>query len=296
LRSRFRLHGGGHRAFHGGAGLPQAARQLRARAQLGRAPGRDHTRSPLHRVLGFPERDPRRPIESSESREHVAPDASCRAPQFPRTAPGSPKRARTLSACHAPTWQTSQARSAFPRQVSVTMSLAEALDADIRTATGTSALPLWPSFPPAFTHGCRALDPLFAGCYPGEAWATCGLSNSAVERIHEHTCERSKPHPLDGQAHRWWVAPTLAGLHQLSLLRPGVARDGKPSARNPHSVDLSPPWIYPNLIHSDTSCRKPNAEARRIQRASGHLAVTRCPRKRGFDMPGPSAPKRQEAL
>jgi len=35
-------------------------------------------------VLGIPERDSRRPIESLASREHVASDTSCRAPPFPR--------------------------------------------------------------------------------------------------------------------------------------------------------------------------------------------------------------------
>jgi hypothetical protein len=36
------------------------------------------------RVLGFPKRDSRRPIESFASREHVASDTPCRAPPFPR--------------------------------------------------------------------------------------------------------------------------------------------------------------------------------------------------------------------
>lgn len=80
-------------------------------------------------VPGFPERDARRPVESYASREHVAPDASCRASQLTRTAPGSPKGARTLSTSHAPTHEAFQARSAFPRQVPATSPLAEANDA-----------------------------------------------------------------------------------------------------------------------------------------------------------------------
>lgn len=95
---------GRHRAFHGGTGSPQAATQLRARTRLvPRSWLRPFSLSPFG-VLGFPERNSRRPIESCASREHVASDASCRAPSFARTAPGSPKGARAFSTHHAPTW------------------------------------------------------------------------------------------------------------------------------------------------------------------------------------------------
>jgi hypothetical protein len=108
-------YGGRHTAFHSSTGSPQAATQLRARTRLEPCPWlRPFSLSPFE-VLGFPERDSRRPIESRKSREHVAPDTPCRALPFPRTAPGSPKRARTLSTCHAPTQQAFQARSAFLR-------------------------------------------------------------------------------------------------------------------------------------------------------------------------------------
>jgi hypothetical protein len=80
-------------------------------------------------VLGFPESDSRQPIESDASREHVASGTSCRASPFPRTAPGSPKRARESSTCHAPTQQASKTRSAFLRQVPSTTPLTEARSA-----------------------------------------------------------------------------------------------------------------------------------------------------------------------
>lgn len=118
--------GGRLRAFHGGAGSPQAAPQLRARPRLVPRPWlRPFPLSPPG-VPGFPERDPRQPIESYASREHVASDASCRAPELTRTAPGSPKGARAPSTCHAPTCQAFKVRSAFLRQVPATSHLAGA--------------------------------------------------------------------------------------------------------------------------------------------------------------------------
>jgi hypothetical protein len=145
------------------------------------------------RVLGFPERDSRRPVESYASREHVASDASCRASQLTRTAPGSPKGARTLSTSHAPTHEASQARSAFLRQVPATSHPAETEHAAFLSRHWYLHVSASAQLPACVHARLSRARPTHHRLLPRDSRATCCLSNSAVERIHEHTSENPKP-------------------------------------------------------------------------------------------------------
>jgi hypothetical protein len=121
-------------------------------------------------------------------------------------------------------------------------------------AAGTSALPPRPSVRHAFTRRLYALDPITLPAIHRSSWATCRSSTSAIERIHEHNLETSRPRCSFAMAsHRASGGAALARRRQLSCHGSGVTPSaltlGQPPQRPP-----SPSWIYPKPIDSDTSC------------------------------------------
>jgi hypothetical protein len=218
-------HGGRHRAFHSSAGSPQAATQLRARTRLepcswlrpfplspegcsafpsvtpadllspARAEGTwpltlpvAHFRSPEQHRVHRREPEPFPPATRQRSRlsKLETPSSDRSLPPHP-----SPKLGMWLSGCH---WYLRFAASAqLPTCVHARLSRAR------------------PTLLPAVTPEERR---------PHAAHRILQSKGSS-------STPRSVPNPTsfaNEQAHPWSVAPPLAGSHQLSLRRPGVAR------------------------------------------------------------------------
>jgi hypothetical protein len=118
----------------------------------------------------------------------------------------------------------------------------------------TAALPPWLNVRHGFTSSHCSLDPLLTRWLVGATWATCRLSTSATETIPRHTFESTKPQSKNSKP--------LIDFGWRYSLRSAVSRvfpaQGLCSTElhNNHHSDRSPPWLYPNLFDSGTSCRE----------------------------------------